>query len=55
MTRRDGHWYVTRTLEDTDALLQAADAAQAEHDARQAAEAEAAAAVKDDASASAKP
>jgi len=55
MTRREGHWYVTRTLEDTDALLQAADAAQAEHDARQAAEAEAAAAVKDDASASAKP
>jgi hypothetical protein len=61
MTRRDGHWYLARTLEETDALLQAADAAtaaataQAEHDALQAAEAEAAAAVKDGASAPAKP
>jgi hypothetical protein len=55
MTRREGHWYVTRTLEDTDALLRAAEAAQAEHDAAKAAEAEAAAAVKDDASAPAKP
>ncbi len=55
MTRRDGRWYVARTLEDTDALLQAADAAQAEHDARQAAEAEAAVEVKDAAPAPAKP
>jgi hypothetical protein len=60
MTRRDGHWYLARTLEETDALLKAADeaaaaAAQAEHDAQQAAEAEAAAQVKDGASASAKP
>jgi hypothetical protein len=61
MTRRDGHWYLARTLEETDALLQAADAAtaaaaaQAEHDATLAAEAEAAAAVKDAAPAPAKP
>ena len=55
MTRRDGHWYVTRTLEDADALLQAAQAAQAEHDASQAVEAEDAAEVKDGASAPAKP
>lgn len=55
MTRRDGHWYVSRTLEEADALLQAAQAAQAEHDARQTAETEAAATVKDGASASAKP
>ncbi len=61
MARRDGHWYLARTLEETDALLAAADeaaaadAAKAEHDARQAAEAEAAAQVKDGASAPAKP
>jgi hypothetical protein len=58
MTRRDGHWYVSRTLEDAQALLQAAQAAQAqqaEHDDPQAAEAEAAAQVKDGASAPAKP
>lgn len=58
MTRRDGHWYVARTLEQADALLQAADAAQAaqaEHDAAEAAKAEAAAQVKDGASAPAKP
>jgi hypothetical protein len=61
MTRRDGHWYLARTLEETDALLQAADAAtaaaaaQAEHDATVAAEAEAAAAVKDAAPSPAKP
>lgn len=60
MTRRDGHWYLARTLEETDALLAAADAAtaeaaKAEQDARQAAEAEAAAQVKDGASAPAKP
>lgn len=55
MTRRQGHWYLTRVLEDTDALLAAADAAKAEQDAAKAAEAEAAASVKDDASAPAKP
>lgn len=61
MTRREGHWYLARTLEETDALLKAADeakaamAAQAEHDAQLAAEAEAAAQVKDGASAPAKP
>jgi hypothetical protein len=58
MTRRDGHWYVARTLEQADALLQAADAAQAaqaEHDAAEAAKAEAATQVKDGASAPAKP
>ncbi|MCF7751108.1 hypothetical protein KQ945_10155 [Bacillus subtilis subsp. subtilis] len=55
MTRRDGHWYVTRTLEDAQAVLQAAQVAQAEHDARQGADAEAAAQVKDGASAPAKP
>lgn len=55
MTRRDGQWYVARTLEDADALLKVAEAAQAEQQARQAAEAEAAAAVKEGASAPAKP
>ncbi|MEG2802715.1 MAG: hypothetical protein RSA25_00970 [Stenotrophomonas sp.] len=58
MTRREGHWYVTRTLEEADTLLQLADAAQAEqaeHDARQRAEAEAAEQVKEGASAPAKP
>ncbi len=60
MTRREGHWYLTRTLEETDALLAAADeaaaaVAQAEHDAQLAAEAEAGEQVKDGASASAKP
>jgi hypothetical protein len=61
MARRDGHWYLARTLEETDALLAAADeaaaadAAKAEHDTRRAAEAEAAAEVKDGASAPAKP
>lgn len=33
LTRREGHWYLTRTLADTDALLRNADAAQAESDA----------------------
>lgn len=55
MTRRQGHWYLTRVLEDTDALLAAADAAKAEQDAAKAAEAEAGADVKDDASIPAKP
>lgn len=58
MTRRDGHWYVSRTLEEADALLQAAEAAEAaeaEHDAAQAAEAEASVEVKDGARASATP
>lgn len=55
MQRRAGHWYLARTLEQTDALLQAADAAEAEHHARQAAETEAAAAVKEGAPAPAKP
>jgi len=55
MTRRDGHWYVSRTLEVAQAVLRAAQAMQAEHDARQHAEAEAAAQVKEGASAPAKP
>ena len=55
MTRRDGHWYVSRTLEEAQAVLRAAQAMQAEHDARQHAEAEAAAQVKEGASAPAKP
>ena len=29
LSRRDGHWYLTRTLADTDALLRKADAARA--------------------------
>src|SRR5690606_1272375 len=29
LTRREGHWYLTRTLADTDALLRHADAARA--------------------------
>lgn len=58
MARRDGHWYLARTLEETDALLQAADAAQAEQDARDAAQAAAnvpAATDEEGASAPAKP
>lgn len=61
MARRDGHWYLARTLEETDALLAAADqaaaeeAAQAEHAGQLDADAEAAAQVKDGASAPAKP
>lgn len=61
MARRDGHWYLARTLEETDALLAAADqaaaddAAQAEHAGQLEADADAAAQVKDGASAPAKP
>jgi len=61
MARRDGHWYLARTLEETDALLAAADqataddAAQAEHAGQLDADADAAAQVKDGASAPAKP
>lgn len=29
LSRREGHWYLTRTLADTDALLRKADAARA--------------------------